>query len=112
MTTKTPNEIADDLQRFVADDYEASRYGRDFKLPFLEAGWERFSDLAMKREIKSVSSAKSITFYAQYWASYEEPISVHFDRMVTQWFRTAEEAIEFTEKVVTEFKGGVSSDVG
>lgn len=104
MTTKTPNEIADDLQRFVADDYEASRYGRDFKLPFLEAGWERFSDLAMKREIKSVSNAKSITFYAQYWASYDEPISIQFDQMGTQWFRTAQEAIEFTETVIAQLK--------
>ncbi len=104
MTTRTPNEIADHLQRWVADSGEGERYGREFKLPFLEAGWERFSDKAMKREIKSATSGEAITFYAQYWASYEEPISVHFDRMVTQWFRTAKEAIEFTEKVVTELE--------
>ena len=48
----------------------------DFKLPFLEAGWERFSDKAMKREIKSAANAND-QFYAQYWASYDEPIS-HF----------------------------------
>ncbi len=103
MTTRTPNEIANDLQRFVAEGLESGRYGRDFKLPFLEAGWERFSDLAMKRGVKSASSDKSITFYAQYWASYDDPISIQFDQTGTQWFRTAQEAIEFTDKVIAEF---------
>ena len=105
MTTKTPFEIADGLQRFAAAGNERERYGREFKLPFLSAGWDRFSDSAMKMEIEPASDGGLITFYAQYWASYDEPISIQFDQMGTQWFRTAAEAIEFADKVVSKLAG-------
>ena len=112
MTTRTPIEIANELQRHVVNEYESRVYGPKFLSPFLEAGWESFSDLVLKKEIKSPFDDKLITFYAQYWASYDEPISIQFDQTGTQWFGTAQEAIEFTDKVISEFEGKITNAIG
>ena len=112
MTTRTPIEIANDLQRHVANEYESRLYGPKILSPFLQAGWEPFGDLVLKKEIQSPVDDKLITFYAQYWASYDEPISIQFDQTGTQWFGTAEEAIEFTDRVISEFVGNISNAIG
>lgn len=104
MTTRTPNEIAEELQSYVANEYRGRIYGLKFLSPFLDAGWEPYGDLVLKREITSPYDDKKIMFFAQYWASYDEPVSIQFDQTSTQWFRTAQEAIEFTNKVISEFK--------
>ncbi len=104
MTTRTPNEVAEDLQSYVGNEYRSRMYGPKFLSPFLDAGWERYSELVLKKEIASPFDDKKIQFFAQYWASYEEPVSIQFDQTGTQWFRTAQEAIEFTDKVISEFK--------
>ncbi len=109
MTTRTPNEVAEELQSYVANEYRSRTYGPQFLSPFLDAGWEPYGELVLKKEIASPFDDKKITFYAQYWASYDEPISIQFDQTGTQWFRTAEEAIEFTDKVISEFGGRTSS---
>ena len=109
MTTRTPIEVAEELQRYAANEYKSRFYGPKFLSPFVEAGWEPFSELVLKKEIGSPFDDNKITFYAQYWASYDEPISIQFDQTGTQWFRTAEEAIEFTDKVISEFGGRTPS---
>ena len=105
MTTRTPNEVAEELQSYAANDHRRRVHGPKFLSPFLDAGWEPFGNLVLKKEITSPFDDKKIKLFAQYWPSYDEPVSIQFDQTGTQWFRTAQEAIEFTDKVISEFEG-------
>lgn len=111
MTTRTPNEIAEELQRFVADEFSVGRLDEEFRLPFLRAGWEPVSDWLMKRVIKSRFEDKAVNLYAHYWEHNNRPVLIQFDETGSQWFHTAGEAIEFTEKVINEFEERVTSEV-
>ena len=105
MTTKSPDEVASQLRGYLADEYKTKTEVLKFLIPFNDAGWEQYGDLVLKKEIRSPVDSNPVRFYAQYWASYDEPISVQFDQVgTTQWFANAEDAIKFTDKVISELR--------
>ena len=104
MTTKNPDEVADKLRGYLVDEFRTNVEGPKFLKPFKEAGWSPYTGLVMRKDIESPIDGSRVSFFAQYWASYDEPISVQFDQTGTQWFTTAAEAIEFVDAVIAKLQ--------
>lgn len=104
MTTQTPDQIADQLRGYSIRESKSKAESTGFLIPFKQAGWRQYSDLVLRKDIESPVDGTPVSFFAQYWASYDEPISVQFDQTGTQWFATAEQAIEFVDAVIAKLQ--------
>ena len=104
MTTKNPDEVAETLRGHLVDEVRTGLEGPNFLKPFKAAGWQPVTTRVLRKDIASPIDGSRVSFYAQYWASYDEPISVQFDQTGTQWFTTADEAIDFVEAVIAKLE--------
>ena len=102
MTTKNPDEIAESLRGRLVEETRARIEGPNFLKPFKAAGWQPITTRVLRKDIASPIDGSRVSFYAQYWASYDEPISVQFDQTGTQWFKSAAEAIDFVDAVIAK----------
>ena len=96
---RTPDEVATKLHGYLAVELETEKESVSRLAPFREAGWED-QTTRMVKEIASPIDGAAVKLFARYWPSKNEPFSVQFDQTGTEWFASAQDALEFVDEVI------------